>query len=98
MCRLDVYLKNTVLYKRRGEARSACDAGCVRVEGQPAKAGRSLRVGELVTLDTERLFLELEVLELPTRPVPRSRRQECYQVRRREVRTQEDVLSFDDEL
>ena len=98
MSRLDVFLRNAGLYKRRSEARAACDAGCVSVEGHPARAGRSLRVGELLTLDTERLLLEVEVLELPPRPVARSRRQECYQVRRREVRTQEDVLSFDDEL
>lgn len=98
MSRLDLFLKNAGLYKRRSEARSACDTGCVRVGGQPAKAARSLRVGELLTLDTERLYLEVEILEIPTRPVPRSRRHECYRVRRREVRVQEDVLSFDDEL
>lgn len=63
--RLDAYLKATGLIKRRSLAREFCEAGAVRVNGQPAKAGKDLRLGDQVTVETWGRHLLLEVTSLP---------------------------------
>ena len=97
MPRLDAFLKNTGLCKGRTEAKRICDEGCVSVGGAPAKPSRELRVGEVVRLDTLSLLFEVEVLQVPQRPVARRRRSDCYRVLRHERRTREEIISFDDE-
>jgi ribosomal 50S subunit-recycling heat shock protein len=74
MTRLDLYLKNTGLFRQRSAARRACDAGQVWVEGQPAKASREVRAGELLRLRTPEGEVEAEILALPEHPVPRKER------------------------
>ena len=44
--RLDKYLKNSRLIKRRTVAKEACDGGRVTVNGRTAKAGTDLEVGD----------------------------------------------------
>ena len=44
--RLDKYLKNSRLIKRRTVAKEACDGGRVSVNGTTAKAGTDLKVGD----------------------------------------------------
>jgi ribosomal 50S subunit-recycling heat shock protein len=63
--RLDAYLKAAGLIRRRSLAREFCEAGAVRVNGQPAKAGKGLRVGDEVTVETWGRYLLLEVTSLP---------------------------------
>jgi len=46
--RLDKYLKEARVVKRRTVAKLLCDAGKVYVEGKVAKAGVELRGGEVV--------------------------------------------------
>lgn len=96
MVRLDAFLKNAGLFKARSQARRACDEGRVRIDGTPARGSRAVRVGEILEVEAGGHRLEVEVLDLPPRPVARSQR--CRYVRelRREALPAE-VLSFDDE-
>jgi len=48
--RLDKYLKVSRLIKRRTVAASACDAGRVSVNGTPAKAGKEIKVGDIIEI------------------------------------------------
>jgi ribosomal 50S subunit-recycling heat shock protein len=75
MTRLDLYLKNTGLFRQRSAARRACDTGQVWVEGQPARASREVRAGERLRLRTPEGEVEAEILALPEHPVPRKERQ-----------------------
>lgn len=63
--RLDLFLKAARLIKRRTVAKEVCDAGCVTVNGRPAKAGSEVRAGDLLELDLRDRFLRLRVLALP---------------------------------
>ena len=48
--RLDKYLKVSRIIKRRTVANEACDMGRVMVNGKEAKAGTTVRVGDVITL------------------------------------------------
>ncbi len=48
--RLDKYLKVSRLIKRRTVAREACDGGRVSVNGRTAKAGSSVKEGDIVEI------------------------------------------------
>ena len=98
MTRLDVFLKNSGLFKQRSGAKRACDEGRISVGGQTAKASHSLSIGDVLRIDAVDFYLEAEILDLPSRPLSRSRRRECYRLLAREQRVVGDVFGFDDEI
>ena len=48
--RIDKYLKNARLIKRRTVAKEACDGGRITVNGKVAKAGTDVSVGDEVAI------------------------------------------------
>ncbi len=48
--RVDKFLKNSRLIKRRTVAKDACDAGRVSVNGRTAKAGTDVVIGDVITI------------------------------------------------
>lgn len=76
--RLDKFLKVTGLIPRRTVAKEACDAGRVRLNGQPGKASSTVSVGDRVAFDLGRGTVDVEVLEVPRGAVGRDRRQTLY--------------------
>ena len=94
MARLDLFLKNSGLIKTRSDARRACQSSRVQVDGVPAKPGREIRAGEIVRLELETCFLEVEVLNIPRVPLPKKQRQHYYSILRREDRDPCEDLSF----
>ena len=48
--RLDKFLKNSRIIKRRTIANEACDAGRVSVNGKDAKAGYEVKVGDVIEI------------------------------------------------
>lgn len=49
--RLDKFLKNSRLIKRRTVAKEACDSGRVSVNGKVAKPGTELEVGDEIHIE-----------------------------------------------
>lgn len=100
--RLDLFLKNSGLFKQRAAARRACGAGQVLVDGRPARASREIRVGERVCITSEEGYLEAEILAIPARPVSRGERGRYCRIVRSERRAPdpetEEVFGFDEEL
>ncbi len=99
MTRLDQYLKYTGLLKQRSEAKRACQGGKVRIDGVPAKAGREVRVGEILIIDTPTRHVEAQVLDIPRHPVAKSRRGEFCRIIEEHVHEREEEeehLSFDE--
>jgi ribosomal 50S subunit-recycling heat shock protein len=78
--RLDVFLKTSRLVKRRAVAKEFCDAGLILVGGTPAKAGREVRPGDVITLDLARRRVVAEVLDIPAGNVARAAASGLYRV------------------
>lgn len=77
--RLDKFLKNSRLIKRRTVAKSACDGGKVTVNGKVAKAGEEVKVGDIIEIIFGSGNLKVEVLELKE-VVGKSDAEEMYRV------------------
>ena len=62
--RLDKYLKVSRLIKRRTVAQSACEGGCVTVNGKEQKSSYQVKVGDVVTIAFGKQPLSVRVLAL----------------------------------
>jgi ribosomal 50S subunit-recycling heat shock protein len=63
--RLDLFLKWSRVILRRTLAKEMCDAGRVRVNGNEARAGREVHVGDTIEVRLPRRRLRLRILSIP---------------------------------
>ena len=80
--RLDVWLDVACLFRTRSEAKKACTAGRVSVNGQPGKPHRPVRPGDEIAI--ARPFGRRQivaVLGVSERSLPRARARELYEDR-----------------
>ena len=63
--RIDKFLKNARIIKRRTVGKAACDGGRVSNNGKVVKAGAQVNVGDTVTIAFGDGNTTLEVLSLP---------------------------------
>lgn len=75
--RIDVFLRNSGRIPRRTQAKRACDEGLVEVDGQPAKPGTEVEVGQEITVRLGMTVRRYRILQLPQRPAPKKKR-DCY--------------------
>ncbi|HYB74819.1 MAG TPA: S4 domain-containing protein [Candidatus Sulfotelmatobacter sp.] len=78
--RLDMFLKVSRLIKQRSAAKDAVGDGLITHNGAPGKAGREVKVGDRIGIETERRRLEVEVVEVPSGNVPKTRAGALYRV------------------
>ena len=64
--RLDLFLKVESRDPRRTLAKETCDAGRVTVNGQEARAGREVRVGDTISIRLSRRQLTFRVRSIPS--------------------------------
>ena len=62
--RIDKFLKNSRLIKRRSVAKEACDQQRVSVNGKAAKAGTEVKIGDLIHIEFGNSSLTARVKEL----------------------------------
>ncbi|MCD7708941.1 MAG: RNA-binding S4 domain-containing protein [Clostridiales bacterium] len=62
--RLDKFLKVSRLIKRRTVANEACDAGRVILNGKPAKASASVKVGDEIEILFGQKSVRVRVLDI----------------------------------
>ncbi|MDE0020080.1 MAG: RNA-binding S4 domain-containing protein [Candidatus Poribacteria bacterium] len=68
--RLDKFLQTSRLVKRRAIAAKLCSAGRVRLNGQPAKPGRKVAVGDQLALSFGRgESILCEIARIPNRGI-----------------------------
>lgn len=61
--RIDKYLKNSRIIKRRTIAKEACDQGRIKINDRLAKAGDDVKVGDIVEIEFGNSNLKIQVLE-----------------------------------
>ena len=62
--RIDKFLKNSRLIKRRTVAKQACDTGRVSVNGKVIKAGYEVKVDDIIEIRFGEKTLKAKVLQL----------------------------------
>ena len=77
--RLDKYLKNSRIIKRRTVANEACDAGRVFVNSKAAKAGYEVKVGDVVEIKFGDKLTKFEVVNVKENP-RKEEAQEMYKM------------------
>ena len=78
--RLDHFLKLARIVKQRSAAKEACDSHRVEISGRKAKAATDVRVGDEITVNLRDRFLRVQIREIPTGNVSRSRAADLYEV------------------
>ncbi|NLY08734.1 MAG: RNA-binding S4 domain-containing protein [Tissierellia bacterium] len=66
--RLDKYLKNSRLIKRRTVAREACDKGHVSINGKVSKAGAEVDIGDEIVIVFGQSTVKVRVLSVEDNP------------------------------
>jgi len=85
--RLDLFLKESRLIKRRTQAKEACDEGKVLIGGAKAKAGREVKVGDQIELYFPGRRLLIQIERLPEGSIPKAETTELYSILQEERRT-----------
>ena len=62
--RIDKFLKNSRLIKRRTVAKQACEMGRVKVNDKTVKAGYEVEVGDIISIEFGERIVKAEVLQL----------------------------------
>jgi ribosomal 50S subunit-recycling heat shock protein len=62
LIRIDKYLKNTRIIKRRTVAKEACEQGRVSINGKVAKPGDEVKVNDIIEIKFGSGIVKIEVL------------------------------------
>jgi ribosomal 50S subunit-recycling heat shock protein len=88
--RLDLFLKQTGLIKRRPVAKAMCDANKVARNDKAARASDEVREGDTLRINYGIKTVELEVLMVPIGTVSKAQRTEFYRITKEE-REEDDI-------
>ncbi len=87
--RLDSFLSDARLIKRRTQAKKACEEGLVLLDGREAKPGKEVKPGQMITITFARRILEVEIAEIPSGSVRKEEAKDFYKVIREEAKREE---------
>lgn len=94
--RIDLFLKVSRLIRQREAAKKACDQGMVLLDGRTAKPGTDLQPGARLTIEWPSRRIEVEVLEIPSGNVSKTRSQSLYRLlNEKDLSEADDTLSPD---
>ncbi len=78
--RIDKFLKNSRIIKRRTVAKEACEQGRILVNGKEAKPGTEVKVGDEVEINFGNSQMNIEIMEL-LEHVPKDKAESLYKVK-----------------
>ncbi len=78
--RLDVFLKRSRLVKRRQLAKELCDDGAVSLNGRQARSGKSVAIGDRLSLRFWSRHVEIEIVRIPDRAMSSAESRSFYSV------------------
>ena len=79
--RLDKFLKVSRIIKRRTVANNVADKGKILINGLPAKPGKQIKVGDVITVCGNNGETSFEILKVPVAPVSVNKAFELYRIR-----------------
>lgn len=91
--RLDRWLWFTRFYKTRTAASAAVEGGHVRVNGERARAGIRVHVGDEIKLVRQQLSYDLKVVGIPLRRGPARDAQACYKESAESIEQRKQTVS-----
>ena len=77
--RLDKFLKNSRLIKRRTVANEACSQGRVKINGRVAKPGAEVKIGDILEIQFGEKILKAQVLST-SEHVSKEQASELYKI------------------
>lgn len=78
--RLDLFLKKSRLCLKRSLAQQLCEAGMVSVNQRPAKASRTLRLGDEISIHRGNRLIKVRVRSLPEGQTSRKEAANLYEL------------------
>lgn len=87
--RLDIFLSDVRLIKRRTQAKMACEKGLVLLDGKAAKSGKEVKLGQIIIINFANRTLVVEVLGIPCSNVRKEEVKTFYKIIREEGRKEE---------
>ena len=82
--RVDVLLHRLCITRSRNEAKTACDADAILINGRPAKASQAVDAGDTLTIRFTHRTLVVQIDELPPKSTSKKAAREMYRVLRDE--------------
>ncbi len=77
--RIDKFLKNSRIIKRRSIAKEACETGRVLINKKEAKPGSEVSIGDIIEINFGNSSLKVEVTEILDH-VPKDKATDLYKV------------------
>jgi ribosomal 50S subunit-recycling heat shock protein len=87
--RLDSFLSDVRLIKRRTQAKKACENQIVWVDGKIAKPSKEVKLGQKILLNFTSRTIEIEVLDIPKRNVKKEEAHKFFRFLRDERKKDE---------
>ena len=83
--RLDKFLKASRIIRRRPVAKAVCDNGRVMVNDHPAKAGKEINEGDIISIRLDSRILTCQILSTPTGNVRAAEASSLYKILSEEI-------------
>lgn len=87
--RIDQFLSESRIIKRRVQAKQACQGKLVYLDGQVAKPSKEIRLDSEIRVEFANRTLEIVVLEIPRGNVRKDMAKNLYRVLREEYKKEE---------
>jgi len=63
--RIDLFLKKTLIFKKRSEAKIMCNKNLVKLNGRYIKPSKTIDTGDLIEIETIKGIRKFKVLDIP---------------------------------
>lgn len=88
--RLDKWLKVALIFKQRSKAVSYIESNKIRINNEPAKASKTIKVGDIISIQKETGICHYTVLKLSEKNVTAAEAKEMYTLQMPEQQGSED--------
>jgi ribosomal 50S subunit-recycling heat shock protein len=82
--RLDLFLKNIHIAKRRNEAKREAKSGDVTLNGRAAKPASKVKPGDEISVLFDTAKVTFKIIAVPERPIPKGTQEEYIEIVSRE--------------